>query len=400
MAVWIAGGLYALVSAPSMAELGTMFPRAGAAYLYAQRAFGPYAAFVVGWSGWIGGCASAASVATILADFLGIPYLIIAGHAVPTALALLLPFPLLHLRGVHWGSGVQQLMTLLKLIAFTALIVACFLAPSAAAHPTATGPAPTGWALFVAVMVAIQGVIFAYGGWAAPAGYSEELRHPERIIPRSMFSGVLVVIAVYLLINAALVHAVPLGLIAGQKLAVGTAAAAVFGPRGEHLVRALAILSVLGVQNAGWLGLPRGLLAMSRDRIAPVWAATVSPVGTPNLALLASIAFAVLFLLTGQFQIILGTTVLLGVSIDAICHLSLFVMRWREPNARRPYRAWGYPWTTGAALLIALGLVFGVAVSTPDSGRNALLILLASYPAYRWVKSRARGREKAAARGE
>jgi APA family basic amino acid/polyamine antiporter len=206
-----------------------------------------------------------------------------------------------------------------------------------------------------------------------------------------MFSGVLLVIAVYLLVNAALLHAVPLSQIAGQKLAASTAAAAVFGPRGEQMVRGLAILSVLGVQNAGWLGLPRVLLAMSRDKIAPTWTATINAGGTPTVALLASVAIAVILLLfSGAFQTVVATTVLLGVSIDAICHLSLFVLRWREPKARRPYRAWGYPWTTGVALLIALGLVVGVAISTPMSGLYALALLAGSYPAYRWVQSRVR----------
>jgi hypothetical protein len=95
------------------------------------------------------------------------------------------------------------------------------------------------------------------------------------------------------------------------------------------------------------------------------------------VALLASVATAVLFLLSGTFQTVLATTVLLGVSIEAICYLSLFILRRREPKARRPYRAWGYPWTTAAALLIALALVVGVAVSTPASGLDTLLLLAA-----------------------
>jgi basic amino acid/polyamine antiporter, APA family len=391
LAVWILGGLYALVGLPSMAELGTMMPRAGGAYLYAQRALGRYAAFVVGWSGWVGGCASAAAVATILADYLGGFSATAARAPLLLSLLLLLPFPLLHCRGIHWGSGAQQLTTFLKLLAFTVLIAACFLVPGAGPHSQPPPqPAATGAGLFLPLMLALQGVIFTYGGWQAPVGFSEELRHPERDIPRSMFCGVFLVISIYLLVNVALLHTLPLAQIAGQKLAVGAAADAVFGPRGEQLVRGLAILSVLGVQNAGWLGLPRTLLAMGRDGIAPVRAATVNAGGTPTVALMASAVIAVLFLLSGTFQSVLATTVLLSVSTDAICYLSVFVLRRREPKTRRPYRAWGYPWTTGAALLIALTLVVGVAASTPISGLWALLLLTASYPAYRVIQSRDR----------
>ena len=104
------------------------------------------------------------------------------------------------------------------------------------------------------------------------------------------------------------------------------------------------------------------------------------------MALLASVATAVLFLLSGTFQTVLATTVLLGVSIDAICYLSLFVLRRREPKARRPYRAWGYPWTTAVALLVATALVVGIAVSTPASGLDTLLLLAASCPAFLLVQ--------------
>ena len=382
LAVWIMGGLYTLVGLPSMAELGTMMPRAGGAYLYAQRALGRYAGFVVGWSGWVGGCASAAAVATILAEYLGGFSAAAARAPLLLSLLLLLPFPLLHCRGIHWGSGAQQLTTFLKLAAFTALIAACFLIPSGGPRPEASSQAVSGGGgLFLPLMLALQGVIFTYGGWQAPVGFSEELRHPERDIPRSMFCGVFLVISVYLLVNLALLHTLPLSRIAGQTLAVGAAAEAVFGPRGEQLVRGLAILSVLGVQNAGWLGLPRTLLAMGRDGIAPTRAASVNAGGTPAVALMLSAAVAGLFLLSGTFQSVLATTVLIGVSTDAICYLSVFLLRRREPNARRPYRAWGYPWTTGAALFIALALVFGVAVSTPVSGLWAVLLLTASYPA-------------------
>lgn len=392
MAVWIIGGIYTLVAVSSMAELGTMMPRAGGSYLYARRALGAYPAFVVGWVGWVAGCASAAAVATILADYLGGVFPSLAARGAPLALLLLLPFPLLHCRGVRCGSGAQQLTTFLKLLAFLALIVACFLVPGVDPRlHSGTQPAPTGTALFLPLMLALQGVIFTYGGWSAPVGFSEEIRHPERIIPRSMFSGVFVVIAVYLLVNAALLHAVPLSRIAGEKLAVATAAAAVFGPVGEKLVRGLALLSVLGVQNAGWMGLPRVLLAMSRDGIAPARAATVNPGGTPTVALLASVAVALLFLLSGTFETVLATTVLLGVSTEAICYLCVFVLRRREPKASRPYRAWGYPWTTGIAFLIAVAIVLGIAVSTPVSGLYALLLLVASYPAFALVKRRGGG---------
>lgn len=126
LAVWVAGGLYALLGAISMAELATMMPRSGGQYVYAQRALGSYAGFVVGWSDWIGTCGSTALVSMVIGEYAGalIPSLATRGKAV--AVFVTVAFALLQWRGVRWGSSTQQLTTLLKALAFIALIVACF----------------------------------------------------------------------------------------------------------------------------------------------------------------------------------------------------------------------------------------------------------------------------------
>jgi APA family basic amino acid/polyamine antiporter len=215
-----------------------------------------------------------------------------------------------------------------------------------------------------------------------------------------MFSGVFLVIAVYLGVNLALLHVLPVSQLAGQKLAAAAAGRTLFGDRGERMIQGLAVISILGVLNAGLLGTPRVLLAMGRDGLAPLWATRVNRGGTPAPALLATTLSALIFLATGTFQRVLAAVVLLGVSIDAACFLALIVLRRRdavsrgideEPEKRRIYCAWGYPWTTGASLVIAVTLVIGVARATPESILYALLVLAASYPAYRWVERQERG---------
>jgi APA family basic amino acid/polyamine antiporter len=403
LACWVIGGVYALLGSVSFAELGTRIPRAGGAYLYARHAFGPFASFVVGWSGWFGGCGSLAAVAIILGEYLSSFFPALHGRVLPIALATLLFFPLLHWRGIRWGSGAQQLTSLIKLVAFSALVIACFAVAIPAAASLAPSPprpvAPSGIALFIPMMLALQGIIFTYGGWNAPIGFAEEIRNPERNLPRCMFSGVFLVIVVYLGVNLALLHVLPISQLAGQKLAAAAAAQALFGERGERMIQGLAVVSILGVLNAALLGTPRVLLAMGRDGIAPDWATRINRGGTPAPALLATVLSALLFLATGTFARVLAAVVLLGVSIDAACFLALIVLRRREAASRRTdaepekrpiYRAWGYPWTTGASLAIALTLVVGVARATPESILYAFLVLAASYPAYRWIERQKR----------
>jgi APA family basic amino acid/polyamine antiporter len=392
LTVWVAGGAYALLGANAVAELGTMIPRSGGQYVFARRALGDYAGFLVGWSDWLSTCGTTAAVSVVIGDYAGALLPALAGRTASVAVAVAVLFALIQWRGIRWGGSVQNLTSLVKCLAFGALIIACF-ALGGGAHVATADAArlPQGLTLGLSVVLALQAVIYTYDGWAGVVYFSEEVRDPARDIPRALFGGVLLVLAIYLLVNLALLYVLPLSRVAGSDLAVGAAAQEVFGASGDRVLRALTIVSMLSGLNAYHLMATRVLFAMSRDRLFSERAARVNAGGTPTVALFVSCAVAVLFiLLSGTFAKIIAGLAFFFVANYTMTFASLFVLRRREPRAARPFRAWGYPWTTALALAGSVAFLVGaVAADLAGETRDslyALSLLVASYPLFRLVK--------------
>src|SRR5215207_2808854 len=272
LGAWLLGGVYALFGAVSVAELGTMIPRSGGFYVFARRALGEYPGFIVGWSDWLSTCGTVAVVALVLAEYAGRLFpSALAGREVAVACSVTLAFAVLQWRGVRWGSRSQELTSLLKTIAFVALIVACFALGGGggtrnAATTSGIGAfAGTSQSLLNALVLALQGIIYTYDGWYSTVYFGEEVRDTARNVPRAMIGSVLLVIAIYLLFNLALVYVLPFERLAGEPLAAGAAAEAVFGPSGATVISVVAILSLLAAVNGNTLTAPRVVYAMSRE---------------------------------------------------------------------------------------------------------------------------------------
>ena len=385
--VWIVGGLYALLGAISIAELGTMIPRSGGQYVFAHDALGGYAGFIVGWSDWISTCGASSFISLIIAQYAGVLFTALAGKTVAVAITIVVVFAIIQWRGIRWGSGVQNITSLLKALAFAVLVISCFVLAGNRASPASEAvQVPHGLKLFVAVILALQGVIYTYDGWTGVIYFSEEVRNPDRDIPRSMMGGVLSVIAIYLLVNVAVLYVLPLSEIAGSDLALGKAAQVIFGSNGDRIFRTLMILSMLSAVNACQLMATRVLFAMSRDGLFTAKAAGANEGGTPVVALFLSTVVAALFILTGTVDQVLAVVAFFFVVNYAISFWVLFVLRKREPERQRPYRAWGYPWTTGASHHGSLAFLAGAVASDTRNSVYALLVLAASYPVFRLTK--------------
>jgi APA family basic amino acid/polyamine antiporter len=378
LAVWVAGGLYALLGALSVSELGAMMPRSGGFYVFARRAFGPFAAFLVGWTDWLSQWGTIAATAIAVGEFAGQLWAPLAGRTVAVAGATVLGLALLQARGVRWGSGAQNATSALKAVGFAFLLVVFFAAPAAA--PAA--PLSSGWGL-AGLVLALQAVIYTYDGWYGIIYFGEEVRNPARDVPRSMIGGVALVTVLYLLVNVALVRVLPPARLAGQKLAVGAALTEVLGARGGDLLRVLAIVSLVSAMNAYQLMASRIPLALSRDGLLPAAFSRVNQGGTPAVGLLVSTAGALLFVLTGSFQRVLAVMAFFFVANYVVAFLAIVVLRRRESDAERPYRARGYPWTTGLALVISLAFLVGAVVGDTRNSLLALLVLAVSLPVYR-----------------
>src|SRR5919198_566199 len=391
LGVWALGGLYALLGTVSVAELGTMIPRSGGWYVFVRRALGEYPAFVVGWSDWLSTCGTVAIVALVIGEYTETLVPALAGRKEWVASAATLAFALLQWRGVRWGSRSQELTSLLKTLAFAALIAACFAfgggrpaeqaaVTAAQAEPPAV---PAGLSLVAAFVLALQGVIYTYDGWYSTIYFGEEVRDSARSVPRAMIGSTLLVIAVYLLFNLALVYVLPIGRLAGENLAAGAAARVVFGARGGVIIAWVAIVSLLASVNGNTLTAPRVLSAMGRDRLFWRGATRVNAGGTPTAALALSTAAAgAVILFSGAFGRLLAAIAFFFVTDYTLAFLSVFVLRRREPTAPRPYRAWGYPWTTGLALVGSVAFLAGAVWSDTENSVLALEILGASLPVF------------------
>jgi basic amino acid/polyamine antiporter, APA family len=385
LAVWIAGGLYALLGAVSLSELGAMIPRSGGQYAFARHALGEYAGFIVGWSDWLSTCGSTAAVSLLIGRFAGALFPILKDRQPVTAATIAIVFAVLQWRGIVWGSTTQNITSLLKALAFLALIAAAFILGGHGAlttWPTQNGP--IGPALIIAVVLSLQAVIYTYDGWDGVIYFSEEVKNPGRDIPRSMFVGVLSIISIYLLVNLALLYVLPIAKIAGQDFAAGVAAGQLFGRHGETVFRVLTIVSMLSGINAYHLMATRTLFAMSRDGLFFKHATRVNKGGTPSIALFASAGVAVLFIVFGQtFEKVITVLAFFFVANYTLSFISVFVLRRREPEQERPYRAWGYPFTTALALLGSIAFLAGAVASDTRNSIYALILLAASYPVFR-----------------
>jgi len=390
----VAGGVYCLICSDVFAELGTAVPRSGGLYTFAQRGLGDFAGFVLGYADSASICAANAALGIVIGEYLGVLVPALAGHEVLIAAAVILALSAANWGGIRQGSGIQQATTVIKTVAFLALIVACFaVTPHPAAAP-APPPFPVGWSLAPALLLAMQGIIFTYDSYYYAIYSSEEIENPGRVIPRAIFGSVALIAAIYILLNVAFFRLLPLGAMAGDKFVGGSAAAAVFGPRGDAVIRTIVILSVLGTINAYLVAGPRILLAMSRDglfaRRLPRWLGgadllRVNAGGTPTGGLLVFTVASLLFLFSGTFEKTLALGTFFIVFNYALTFASYFGLRRREPALERPYRA-RHP-VTGVLALGGALVFLGAALATDT--RNSLIaaaIVLLAWPLFVGVK--------------
>jgi APA family basic amino acid/polyamine antiporter len=385
--IWIVGGVYALLGAVSVAELGAMIPRSGGFYVFAHRALGNYAGFIVGWSDWMSTCATIALISMVVAEYTGVLFPNLATHQKAVALVVTLFFALLHWRGVLWGSYTQNVTSLIKVLAFTAFaIIALIHPPASTPATTSTLPVPLGAALFTAIIIALQSVLYTYDGWYGVCYFGSEVRNPKRDVTVSMFGGVISVVVIYVLINLALLHLLGLARMAGDELAVGTAAGVIFGAYGDRVIRVLAIISMLSTINAYTLSAPRTLYAMSCDGLFTHHGRTVNKGGTPTITLLISTIVGILFIVSGTFNQVLAVVAFFFVSYYTLAFISVIVLRRREPNLPRPYRVWGYPWTTLIVIAGSIAFLVGAIKGDTKNSLWALGLLAISLPVFLIVK--------------
>src|SRR5438445_3997123 len=280
LGLWLVGGLYTLLGATCLAELGTMLPRTGGYYVYARRTFGDSVGFAVGWTDWLTYCAVLGYVSIGMGEFTAVLLPPLAGLVKIVAVGALVGFVALQSAGLRVSSRFQEVTTAVKFVAFIAVVLAALaFAPARSAGAESTLPAPS----LAGLVVALQAVVITYGGWQSALYFTEEDRDPNRNLPRSMIAGVVSVIVVYLLVNLALLSVLPLRDFARSTLPAADAAQILLGSRGRELITVLSLVSLPPLLNAIMMIGTRILVAMGRDGLLRRRTAQVTA-GDPSAA--------------------------------------------------------------------------------------------------------------------
>ncbi len=390
LAAWVVGGLLSLGGALANAELGAMYPRAGGDYVYLREAFHPVAGFLVGWLTFF--VIYAGTIAALAAGFAeGFAALVPLGATgtVGLAVGLVVGTSALNYAGVRWGARANNLTTVLKVAALVIFAVVGLAAGDGSfshLRPLASGAAVVPAAAFA---LALSPVLFSYLGWNASIYVASEIHAPSRNVPRSLFLGLAVCTAVYLLMNLFYLHAVPIPELRGTANAGEAAGRAVLGAAGGTLVASLVLLSILGTLNATILCGPRIAYAMALDGLFFRGADQVhASFRTPTVAIaLQGVAAVALLLVLRSFPSALDYTVfaiLLATMADVA---ALYTLRRRRPQQPRPYRAWGYPWVPALYLVANAAIAFTMLVGRPRECAIGLAVAASGLPFY-WLFAR------------
>jgi APA family basic amino acid/polyamine antiporter len=392
-AVWTIGGIFALFCTLSVIELGTMLPQAGGWLVYSRRAFGEYGGFLVGCCDWMTQSSAIAYLAAAFSEFTAELNPALQGQKKLVAVSCVVVLTLLNLLGLRTGSRTQEITSLVKGLGLMIFVAASFFATPGVPLSHSAGqqsllhlPPIT---MLIAIVATLQPIIVTYDGWQGAIYFTEEDTDPARNLPRSSLFGVVACGALFLLVNAALLHVLSVDRLGVASMPAADAAELALGSHGRQAILLLSMLTVVSTMNASLLISPRILFAMAREKLMPGWVASVNTGGTPSGALLLCAAASILLVLSGGFETLIAISSILFVAVYLSGFLSLSVLRMREPGLTRPFKMWGYPWSnfaicagTGAFLLAAIFADFKHALFT-------VVLILLTYPLYRLIRKTA-----------
>jgi APA family basic amino acid/polyamine antiporter len=406
LGTWLAGGALAFAGAMAYAELAALRPRAGGEYQYLKAAYGRLAAFLTGWTSFVAGFAGAmAASAVVLVFYLdrfipgaadSTPLLVVPLPYVPltvsrqalVAIAAIALMAFVHLRGVGPGRIVSNVLAILKvtaLLVFIALGFSIGAGSGANLQESAGDVSARGW------LLALIPLMFTYSGWNAAAYMAEEIRNPERNVPRALALGTVAVIAIYLLLNLLYLYVMPIGELAKvQGSVLDVVADKLLGARAGDIMGVVSIVSLAAGISAFTFAGPRVYYAMARDGLFFQAAGRVHPrYRTPSVAIIAQAVWASLLVLSGSAETLTRYTGFAVVLFAGIAVASVFVLRWREPDAPRPFKALGYPVAPAIFTIASAFIVVNAIWSDPGPSGAGALIIAAGVPIYFWMERRA-----------
>lgn len=371
MMLWLVGGLCALCGALSYGELAAALPRSGGEYHFLSEVYHPAVGFLAGWlSATVGFAAPVALAAMAFGKY----FVHVAPGMNPTVLSLIVValVTLVHSGGLRFGSIFQDFATIFKVLLIVGLIAAGWIMGDS--QPVSFTPKPGDGALITSAPFAVSlvYVMYAYSGWNATSYIIGEIRNPSRNVPLSLIFGTLIVVILYLTLNAMFLHTAPMGELAG-KVEVGQVSAVhIFGAMGAKIMAGLISFGlVASISAMTWVG-PRVTMAMGEDCRALSFLSKKSVGGVPLVALYVQLAVVVLLVLTATFEKVL-TYIQFALTVSSfLTVLGVIVLRFRRPELPRPYRTWGYPITPLLFLGISLWMMVHILRSNPKESLAGL----------------------------
>lgn len=422
LAIWAAGGAVCYMAALAFAELGAMYPEAGGQYVYLREAFGNVAAFLYGWMMFVAGSTGGISTLTVgFAEYLNqvvplnahAPVFSVAGltwksgHVLATtwhltrgdlvAVGAIVALTAINVVGVKRAAHFQNVATWLKYVALAVFVILGFaIGKGSFSHfrPLGITQVFDGgvYPLMSAAGVAFIAVFWCYDGWVYVSWAAGEIRDPSRNIPRSLILGLGAVVAIYMLINAVYVYALPLGTIATQETVGQVAAQTLFSASAATWMSLVIAIACLGAACSNTLAGARVVYAMAHDGAFFRKMGEVHPrYRTPAVALVAQGALACVFAISGTYDQLFTYTVFGMVVSYVATVVAVFVLRRTRPNHPRPYRCAGYPWVPGLYVLLIGGWIVNTIVQRPFEAVSCLVLMVAGLPGFLWWKRKSSG---------
>lgn len=381
LGVWLLAGVITLFGALTNAEIASMIPATGGQYVYFERMYGPFVAFLYGWAVFaIVQSGSISAVAYVFSEYSGkflplpefpqnlanwsfhvwgigdiAPLKDIGTKGVAAAVILLLT--LVNYIGVKFGGIVQNIFTIAKVAAMGLLMLGAFLLPTGGTVANLTTSSvtihPTGLALFVSIAAALQGAFWAYDGWNKITYIAGEVKEPRRNIPRGLIFGMLIVTAIYMLMNLAYSYVLPIDVMAKSKLVAADVAEKCFSGGGRWIAAAV-MISTFGTTNAIILATARVYFSMAQRNVFPAFMGSAHPrFHTPGASLIIQGLWSVLLLFSGTFDTLTDMLIFVSWVFYAAGAFGVFVLRKKDPDAPRHYTVPGYPWIPAIFILFA-----------------------------------------------
>jgi basic amino acid/polyamine antiporter, APA family len=388
--LWVLGGIASLAGALSYAELGAALPRSGGEYHLLSSIYHPTLGFIAGLSTIVAGLAAPVAVAAVAFG----KY---AGNVLPStnvflpetistilSVGVILLVSVVHSAHIRLGALLHSGVTYFNISLILVFIIAAFVWGKNTNVPIVPTSSDLAFILSPNYAVSFVFVVYAYLGWNSSIYVLDEVRNPQKTLPRSVLSGVGIVTVLYLLLNYAFLRTASIQEIAG-KIDVGNfSAIALLGASGATVMNALIALALLATVSSYTILAPRVWRVMGEDYPLFRFAAQTASNGSPIRAFAVQAGIAILMVLTSTFETILVYAGFLLTIFNLLAVVGVIILRWKKPDVPRPYKAWGYPATPVIFALIGCWMTVFVVMQRPKESALVVLTFALGYALSVW----------------